>query len=110
MLTKQGPISAPSHLAHALLALACMPIFLSLMTWRRARATRRERLLANSGDPQASIALSAAHRAFWSNNHVQPSVPAQLKESPSGGPGSGGFRETQADATVVSESMHARSV
>lgn len=93
MQTKQGPISAPSHLAHGLLALACMPIFLSLIAWRRARAARRGSLPADSGDPQAGIALSAAHRAFWSNNRVQPSISAQHIESASGGSESGGYRE-----------------
>lgn len=84
MRFKPRPVAAPSDLAHALFAIVCIPIFLSIMGWRRARAARRERRLADLGNSQTGIALSAAHRAFWSNNHVPPSVPAQLDKSPWG--------------------------
>jgi hypothetical protein len=89
MQFKPHPAAAPNHWVHALLAAACIPIVQSLMRWRRARAVRQQHSRADLDSPHIGIALSAAHTAFWSNNHVQLPVALQHGDAAAAGPADG---------------------
>lgn len=65
---EHGPVPVPNHLLRALQAIM----------------GRRWPGLRDPGPAQPGVPLSAAHRAFWSHNQVQPCKPARSGPSTAG--------------------------
>lgn len=81
---EHGPVPVPNHLLRALQAIAGIPVLQAIMGRRWRRAARRGPGLRDPVPAQPGVPLSAAHRAFWSHNQVQPCKPARSGPSSAG--------------------------